>query len=141
MFQLQTSVIQNNQETKSSIQNLERQVGQMATTITKLEAKDSGKLPSQTEKNPRETANAITLRGGKVLGNAIEKELAKKRMDQDSGEISCPPLPHVVPTKQKELSTSEGKECSGEMSWDSFQNVVPTTPLHHAHENCNRNKI
>ena len=42
-------------------------MGQMATTISQLQSRDSGKLPSQTIVNPRENANAITLRSGKQL--------------------------------------------------------------------------
>ena len=39
-------------------------MGQMASTISQLQSKDSGKLPSQTIVNPRENTNAITLRSG-----------------------------------------------------------------------------
>ena len=39
----------------------------MTATISQLQSRDSGKLPSQTIVNPRENANAITLRSGKQL--------------------------------------------------------------------------
>ena len=39
-------------------------MGQMASTISQLQSRDSGKLPSQTIVNPRENTNAITLRSG-----------------------------------------------------------------------------
>ena len=42
-------------------------MGQMASTISQLQSRDSGKLPSQTIVNPRKNANAITLRSGKQL--------------------------------------------------------------------------
>ena len=42
-------------------------MGQRITTINQLQSRDSGKLPSQTIVNPRENANAITLRSGKQL--------------------------------------------------------------------------
>ncbi|XP_021755965.1 uncharacterized protein LOC110721142 [Chenopodium quinoa] len=46
--------------------------------VSRLEAKDSGKLPSQTELNPKQQANAITLRSGKELK---ETEIATKRAE------------------------------------------------------------
>ncbi|KAJ8749935.1 hypothetical protein K2173_013850 [Erythroxylum novogranatense] len=53
------------QETRASIQNLENQVGQLATSLSKLESQ--GKLPSQTIVNPKDNVSAITLRSGKEL--------------------------------------------------------------------------
>ncbi|XP_021754965.1 uncharacterized protein LOC110720272 [Chenopodium quinoa] len=47
--------------------------------VSRLEAKDSGKLPSQTELNPKQQANAITLRNGKELK---ETEIATKRAEE-----------------------------------------------------------
>ena len=64
---LSTNIIQFQQETNASIRNLEAQMGQMASTISQLQSRDSGKLPSQTIVNPRENANAITLKSGKQL--------------------------------------------------------------------------
>ncbi|XP_031247977.1 uncharacterized protein LOC116105709 [Pistacia vera] len=55
------------QDTRSSIQSLENQMGQMATAISRLEAQVGGKLPSQTVVNPKENVNAITLRSGKKV--------------------------------------------------------------------------
>ncbi|XP_062150390.1 uncharacterized protein LOC133859075 [Alnus glutinosa] len=45
---LATNTLQFQQEMKVSIQSLENQMGQMATAISKLEAQNSSKLPSQT---------------------------------------------------------------------------------------------
>ena len=39
----------------------------MVSTISQLQSRDSGKLPFQTIVNPRENANAITLRSGKQI--------------------------------------------------------------------------
>ncbi|XP_075499259.1 uncharacterized protein LOC142537645 [Primulina tabacum] len=55
------------QETRASIQNLSTQVGQLATSIHKLEAQNLGNIPSQTVVNPRENVSAITLRNCKEL--------------------------------------------------------------------------
>jgi hypothetical protein len=51
---LATNTLQFQQETRASIQSLDNQMGQMATTISQLEEQSSGKLPSQTVVNPRE---------------------------------------------------------------------------------------
>ncbi|XP_021769858.1 uncharacterized protein LOC110734105 [Chenopodium quinoa] len=59
--------------------NLESQVSQISSAVSRLEAKDSGKLPSQTELNPKQQANAITLRNGKELK---ETEIATKRAEE-----------------------------------------------------------
>ena len=54
------------QKTRASIQNLETQVSQLASSLNKLET-SKGKLPSQAEINPIENASAITLRSGKEV--------------------------------------------------------------------------
>ena len=52
------------QAQQTTIQNLERQVGQLAMAISD---RDKGKLPSTSQVNPRESVMAISLRSGKVL--------------------------------------------------------------------------
>ncbi|XP_073138888.1 uncharacterized protein [Henckelia pumila] len=42
-------------------------MGQLAAAISKLEAQNSSRLPSQTMVNPKENVSAITLRSGKEL--------------------------------------------------------------------------
>ena len=53
-------------------------MGQMALTISQLQSRDSGKLPFQTIMNPRENANAITLKS--------EKQLEKPQKDNAQRE-------------------------------------------------------
>ncbi|XP_075473857.1 uncharacterized protein LOC142504900 [Primulina tabacum] len=55
------------QETRASIQILGTQITQIATSVSKLEAQNSGKLPSQTVVNPKENASAMILRSGKEI--------------------------------------------------------------------------
>ncbi|XP_073063969.1 uncharacterized protein [Primulina eburnea] len=55
------------QETRASIQNLGTLITQIATSVSKLEAQNSGKLPSQTVANPKENASAMVLRSGKEI--------------------------------------------------------------------------
>ncbi|XP_021747415.1 uncharacterized protein LOC110713266 [Chenopodium quinoa] len=75
---MQQNMVQFQQETRSSIQNLENQFSQISSAVSRLEAKDSGKLPPQTELSPKQQANAITLRSGKELK---ETEIATKRAE------------------------------------------------------------
>jgi hypothetical protein len=63
---LQQNVMSFRQETRSSIHNLEKQMGQVASSVGKLEAQMNGKLPSQ-PLNPKENVSVITLRSGKEL--------------------------------------------------------------------------
>lgn len=51
------------QETKASIKILEQQIAQLNQSINRTELQ--GKLPSQTKKNPKHNACAITFRDGK----------------------------------------------------------------------------
>ncbi|GJS32398.1 DNA-directed DNA polymerase [Tanacetum coccineum] len=83
---LATSTQQFQQDTKSTIQHLENQIGQLATSVNRLESQASGKLPSQTINNPKHNVSAITLRSGKVLEEQplkpskrdLEKEIVKE---------------------------------------------------------------
>ncbi|KAJ9168433.1 hypothetical protein P3X46_019958 [Hevea brasiliensis] len=67
------------QETRNSIQNIERQISQLALSVSKLEAQGSGKLPSQAVTNPRENASAIVLQSGKEVDNQTPHESMKKK--------------------------------------------------------------
>ncbi|KAG8649366.1 hypothetical protein MANES_08G079611v8 [Manihot esculenta] len=63
----------------SAIQSLNQRVDLMATSRSNFETQ--GKLPSQTETNPRQNVSAITLRSGKEFQNARyeeEKQIAPK---------------------------------------------------------------
>jgi len=54
------------QETRSSIHNLKKQMRKVASSVRKLEAQMNEKLPSQVL-NPKENVSAIMLRSGKEL--------------------------------------------------------------------------
>ncbi|GKU89688.1 hypothetical protein SLEP1_g3794 [Rubroshorea leprosula] len=88
----------------ASIWNLEVQVGQLASVVSR---RAQGALPSSTEKNPKEQVKAITLRSGKQIGdeessdNEGEKEKApteEKKSEvpsKESEEVKpyAPPIP------------------------------------------------
>src|SRR4051812_8750798 len=67
----------------ASIKNLEMQMGQIHNLLSN---RPQGAFPSDTEKNPREQANAITLRSGKTYDDPKEKdaqaEVIKKKQLQ-----------------------------------------------------------
>jgi hypothetical protein len=69
---LQQNVVSFQQETMSSIHNLEKQMGQVTSSVGKLEAQMNGKLSSQAL-NPKENVNAIMLRSGKELKDKRSK--------------------------------------------------------------------
>ena len=69
-------------DTKNHLKSIENQFSQLATTVGRLEAQGSGKLPSQTVINPKENASAISLRSGKTLDEA-HKELVQNGKEKD----------------------------------------------------------
>ncbi|XP_021716884.1 uncharacterized protein LOC110684757 [Chenopodium quinoa] len=102
---MQQNMMQFQQETRSSIQNLENQVSQISSAVSRLEAKDSGKLPSQTELNPKKQVNAITLRSGKKLQEtAVATKRAKDLIGTEEQEVeheavaNPPTFPSYEPT-------------------------------------------
>ncbi|KAK9714198.1 hypothetical protein RND81_06G079100 [Saponaria officinalis] len=76
MSTMQTTMMQHQQETKSSILNLENQVGQLANAVGRLEQRDSGKFPSQPETNSN--VSAVSLRNGRQL-EEVEKKKPKPK--------------------------------------------------------------
>ena len=61
-----------------SLKNLENQVRQLANLLSE---RSHGALPSNTEKNPREKAKAVTLRNGREL-----EEVEKEKVDKGKGK-------------------------------------------------------
>ncbi|KAF7824141.1 uncharacterized protein G2W53_022285 [Senna tora] len=61
-------------------------MSQIATSVSKLESQ--GKLPSQTETNPKHNVCAITLRSGKELKNAPTKLRRGQALESDAGTES-----------------------------------------------------
>ncbi|KAL7595942.1 hypothetical protein Lser_V15G29227 [Lactuca serriola] len=95
---LATSTQAFQQETRASIKNLEKQVSQLAISVSKLESQ--GKLPAQTEANPKHNVCAITLRGGKSYDGP------KFSVDQKEDEIV---VEEATKEEKEEEKTSEKK--------------------------------
>ncbi|KAK9072138.1 hypothetical protein SSX86_008570 [Deinandra increscens subsp. villosa] len=121
------------QETKSSIKNLEQQMAQLATSVSKLESQ--GKLPAQTETNPKHNACAITLRGGKSYDGPRrqdeEEEIVFEKKDDNhetpkpmNSEVKItppPPFPSRLRNTKKEREEQEIME--------TFRKVKVNIPL------------
>ncbi|RDX72226.1 hypothetical protein CR513_48319, partial [Mucuna pruriens] len=62
-----TTNIQFQQNVTTTIQHLQTQIGQLATTVNQLQSNGSRQIPSQTIVNPKGNVSVITLRSGKEL--------------------------------------------------------------------------
>ena len=72
-------------ETRSSIRNLEMQVGQLENM---LQSRPQGNLPSNTEVNPKEQCNAISLRSGKKLEEPVKKSIPAPKVEvENEGKV------------------------------------------------------
>ncbi|XP_042443989.1 uncharacterized protein LOC122029101 [Zingiber officinale] len=83
---------QSQQRTDSTIQNIERQIGQLASILNQMQAQGSSQLPSQTTPNPKGNVSALTLRSGKRVAEFSIEETAIGK---------CPEI-------QQQSSNSEG---------------------------------
>ncbi|CAH9118492.1 unnamed protein product [Cuscuta europaea] len=132
---IQQSVAQFQETTKSSIQNLENQMSQISSVVSRLEAKDSGRLPSQTEQNPRQHVNAIMLRSGKELQ---AKEVEEDKVDKDEvghneeepTKAKFPPLSSYEPPPPfpEALKETRKLEKDGDM-YETFTKCEVNIPL------------
>ncbi|XP_052288698.1 uncharacterized protein LOC127899377, partial [Citrus sinensis] len=128
-----------NEATTASIQNLENQVSQLATTMSRLESQVSGKLPSQTEVNPKQNASAVILRSGKELQEPskkvtehVEDELEKNELmpkSQDAQPTRAKPLPIVIPPPFPSRFTKSKKEEQEKDILETFRKVEVNIPL------------
>ncbi|XP_021744944.1 uncharacterized protein LOC110710909 [Chenopodium quinoa] len=127
----------NSNTTELESQNLESQVSQISSAVSRLEAKDSGKLPSQTELNPKQQANAITLRNGKELK---ETEIATKRAEELIGAeekeveheaVANPPtFPSYEPTPPFPEALKETKRYEKDKDiYETFSKCEVNIPL------------
>ncbi|XP_073133921.1 uncharacterized protein [Henckelia pumila] len=107
---LATNTMSFQQDTRTSIQNLNTQMGQLVAAISKLEAQNSSRLPSQTVVNPKENVSAITLRSGKELQiqDKLVKETVETEREKESKVKEREPIPKEAP-RGKFLPLSEYK--------------------------------
>ncbi|CAM8948488.1 unnamed protein product [Rhodiola kirilowii] len=69
--QMNATIQQNQADTKGAIAEINKQLSQLATTVSELK-KETDRLPTQTIQNPRGNVSAVTLRSGKQL--VVESE-------------------------------------------------------------------
>ncbi|XP_062080093.1 uncharacterized protein LOC133784817 [Humulus lupulus] len=91
--------------------NLEMQVGQLANM---LQSRPQGNLPSNTEVNPKEQCNAISLRSGKKLEESVKKSIPAPKVDvENEGKVEEEVIedlekkqsPEKLPPKLKDLGS------------------------------------
>ncbi|XP_010247923.1 PREDICTED: uncharacterized protein LOC104590865 [Nelumbo nucifera] len=130
------------QETRASIQRLDNQMGQMATTISQLEAQSSGKLPFQTVVKPKENVSAVVLRSGKEFETparaapAVSNQGKEKDIIPDDDEVPkrkfpplsvykpVPPFPNALVGTRKDEQFKE--------FYKTFRRCEANTPLFNA---------
>jgi hypothetical protein len=118
---LQQNVMSFQQETRSSIHNLEKQMGQVTLCVGKLEAQMNGKLPSQAL-NPKENISAIMLRSGKELEEQRSKQIEMEEEEEIETKLSIKKK-HPSPSKT-ETTTNTPKIIPHSMN-SSFKTIPP----------------
>ena len=86
----------------------------------RMEAQGLGKLPSQIV-NPKESVNAITLRGGKQLEDVTRKVASEKEEDKAKKD-----LPGILDEANPQV---EVKEPPKKMPRTVEQPIIPTLPF------------
>ncbi|XP_017622012.1 uncharacterized protein LOC108466166 [Gossypium arboreum] len=121
------------------LQELDKQVSKLALMVSRLESQ--GKLPSQTEPNPRHNASAMTLRSGKVLvpvldtsrghdtSRAHDTSQDREKLDTEAPVESVPQKSFTVPPPFPERLVQYRKERDEKEILDTFRKVEINIPL------------
>jgi hypothetical protein len=120
-MQLMEHSMDNLNETRSRIHNLEKKTGQVASSVGKLKAQMNGKLPSQTL-NPKENVSVITQRSGKELQEQRSKQIKMEEEEEIQIELSIKKK-HPIPP-QIEKTTNTPKVCTNSLN-SSFKTIPP----------------
>ncbi|XP_026417435.1 uncharacterized protein LOC113312918 [Papaver somniferum] len=79
---------QDKQKSEMDMKDIQTQIGQLDTTVSKLEAQAAGKLPSQ-PLNHKENANAIDLRSGKQVEKPTTSPVSHEPdLEKEDGETA-----------------------------------------------------
>ncbi|XP_052297127.1 uncharacterized protein LOC127902306, partial [Citrus sinensis] len=121
------------------VQNLENQMSQLATTVSRLESQVLGRLPSQSEVNPKQNVSAVILRSGtelqepsKKVTKHVEDELEKNELmpqSQDAQPTKAKPLPIVIPPPFPSRFAKSKKEEQEKDILETFRKVEVNIPL------------
>jgi hypothetical protein len=117
---LQQNVMSFQQETRSSIHKLEKQMGQVASSVGKLEAQMNGKFPSQAL-NPVKNVSAIMLRSENELEAKRSKQIKMEEEEEIEIELN---IKKKHPPSQIETTTNTLKVTPHSMN-SSFKTVPP----------------
>ncbi|KAG8472664.1 hypothetical protein CXB51_034556 [Gossypium anomalum] len=123
-------------QTQSHLQEIDKQISQLAQTVGRLESQ--GRLPSQTEKNLRENVSSITLLSGTVISPVPTKEPEKiekdkedtslKSQEEKSSPTSCKVIPGLSFPFLERLERRDKKEEEKEIL-DILKKVEINIPL------------
>ncbi len=111
-------------------QKTEASIRELTTSIEKLTSQ--GKLPSQTEPNPRQNATTVMLRSRKVLESIPDRNLAQEitqeKTEKDEQVRPKPSLPKIQPPfPERFIQCRRGKEDKEIL--ETFRNVEINIPL------------
>ncbi|XP_016681260.1 uncharacterized protein [Gossypium hirsutum] len=130
---LAVDAVKYQQRTDASIQELTNQVSKLSMAVNHLESQ--GKLPSQTELNPRQNVSAITLRNTKVLetvpdkSHGQDKEREKQISDLKVKLESEIQKPVVMPPPFRGSLAKDKKENEEKEIFETFKKVELNIPL------------
>ncbi|XP_026459647.1 uncharacterized protein LOC113360348 [Papaver somniferum] len=136
------TMTQDKQKTEMVIKDMQTQMGQLATTVSKLEAQAAGKLPSQ-PLNHRENVSAIELRSGKQVEKSetspeshecdLEKEVDEAVPKKDDSVTNSKPKPlistYVTPPPFPNRFAKSKKETLDKEIWEIFKKIGVNIPL------------
>ncbi|CAN6570893.1 unnamed protein product [Malus baccata var. baccata] len=108
-YQLLTTMAQGMQNQAKEVNELKKQMGQMAEFLGQF--RENGKLPSTTVVNPKggfESAKAITLRSGKEVRN---KEDEKIQLEEEDNTYPTARVPSPMPRPSKTSHSSTSGKC------------------------------
>jgi len=117
---LQQNVMSFQQKTRSSIHNLEKQMGQVASSVGKLKAQMNGKLPSQALNSIENVV--IMLRSEKEFEEKRSKQIEMEEEEEIETELSI--KKEHPPPPQTETSTNTPKVTPHSMN-SSFKTIPP----------------
>ncbi|CAN6562528.1 unnamed protein product [Malus baccata var. baccata] len=136
ILNLLTSMAQSMQTRDKKVDELEKQVGQIAEFMGQF--CEQGKLPSSTVVNPKggfESAKAITLRSGKQVGsdpqpsksrsNEVEELIIEEEEQGKATARVDTPMPQALSGLKLSNSSKEGKNVSNSVPTNVFPSNAP----------------
>ncbi|KAK8511906.1 hypothetical protein V6N12_074596 [Hibiscus sabdariffa] len=112
-------------KTEAHFQEIVKQMSQLTLAVSRLESK--GRLPSQTEANPRENVSAITLRSGTVIepiprnADAASKTQGEEKLKSEENQKSD--------AKEKKERKEKSKEEDGANAQERKQGKSQQSPI------------